>query len=72
MKTVQIKKRKSPPPSIRIYFVDNGELRDTIENDAKRFGVSLSVMAKMYLKAGRPLVVKTFEAMNKKAEKMSV
>jgi hypothetical protein len=71
MSTVQKKKKGSPPPSIRVYFVDNGDLRKTIETDAKKFGVSISIMANMYIKAGRPLVVKTLDSMNKKAKSMS-
>jgi len=72
MSTVNKKKTKQvPPPSIRVYFVDNGELRDIIEADAKKFGVSTSIMANMYIKAGRPLVVKTLDSMNKKAKSMS-
>lgn len=71
MKTVNKKVKVSQPPSIRIYFVDNGELRKQISDDAKKLGVSMSVMAGMYLKAGRPLVVKTLEKMNKKARDMS-
>lgn len=72
MNTVKNKKTKQvPPPSIRVYFVDNGELRKTIENDAKKFGVSISIMANMYIKAGRPLVVKTLDGMDKKAKSMS-
>jgi len=67
MITVKKKVKGSQPPSIRIYFVDNGELRKQISEDAKKLGVSMSVMAGMYIKAGRPLVVKTLEKMNKKA-----
>lgn len=62
MSTVK-KKRKVqvPPPSIKIYFVDNGEMRKQIEEDAERFGVSLSIIANMYIKAGRPIVIKSLE-----------
>lgn len=71
MKTVN-KQKASQTPSIKIYFADNGDMRNQIIADAKKNGVSVSVMAAMYLKAGRPLVVKTLDSMNKKAEKMSV
>ena len=71
MRTVNKIKKVSPPPSIKIYFVDNGELRKQIEKDAKKFGVSLSIMSMMYIKAGRPLVVKTFEKMNQELPDMS-
>jgi len=57
------KKRKvyPTPPSIKVYFLDNDELRKQIYEDAERFGVSLSIMTNMYIKAGRPLVVKALE-----------
>lgn len=71
MKTVSNKPKASQTPSIKIYFADNGQLRQQIIEDAKKMGVSVSVMASMYLKAGRPLVVKTFEKMNKKAQSLS-
>lgn len=47
--------------SIRIYFVDNGELRDQIENDAKKFGMSLSIMANLYIRAGRPIILNALD-----------
>ena len=54
----KIKKLKS----IRIYFVDNGELRDQIESDSKKFGMSLSIMANLYIRAGRPTILNALNA----------
>ena len=48
--------------SIRIYFVDNGELRDQIESDSKKFGMSLSIMANLYIRAGRPTILNALNA----------
>jgi len=62
--TATVKKKRKvqvPPPSIKIYFVDNGDMKKQIEQDAERFGTSISVIANMYIKAGRPIVVKSLE-----------
>ena len=59
------------PLSIKIYFADNGELRDQIIKDAKELGISSSQLAMMYLKAGRPLVRNTFQVMNEKVQIMA-
>lgn len=70
--TVKTKKPKANRlPSIRVYFVDNGDMRKLIEKDAKNLGVSISVMANMFIKAGRPLVVKSLEEMNRKSKSIS-
>ena len=63
MRTATQKKRKVqvPPPSIKIYFVDNGDMREQIQKDAERFGMSISIIANMYIKAGRPIVIKSLE-----------
>lgn len=63
MKRADKKRRKVqvPPPAIKIYFVGNGDMREQILNDAKRFGVSVSALANMYIRAGRPTVVKSLE-----------
>jgi len=68
---VKIKKRVLPP-SIRVYFPQGrDELIEQIENEAKTLGMSSSSLALMYLKAGRPMVLKSFESMNKKIERAS-
>jgi hypothetical protein len=62
MKTVKKSKRVADRRvALKIYFLQNGEMRSQIEEDAKRFGVSQSQIANMYIRAGRPLVVKTLE-----------
>lgn len=68
---VKVKKRVLPP-SIRVYFPSGrDELIEQIENEAKSLGLSSSSLALMYLKAGRPMVLKSFENMNKKIERVS-
>jgi hypothetical protein len=57
-----IKNKNKKLKSIRIYFVDNGELRDQIESDSKKFGMSLSIMANLYIRAGRPTILNALNA----------
>lgn len=66
------KKKRVLPPSIRVYFPHGkGELIDMIQNEANTLGISSSSLALMYLKAGRPLVMKSFETMNRKIQRVS-
>lgn len=66
------KKKRVLPPSIRVYFPHGkDELIELIQNEAETLGISSSSLALMYLKAGRPLVMKSFETMHKKIDRVS-
>jgi hypothetical protein len=58
--SAQGKKRKRPV-SITVFFPQDPALRKQIVEDAKKFGVSASVLVKLSLDAGYPLVREKFK-----------